>query len=368
MKNSLVFIVGFLLFAFSSNAQTLISGVVFDVSNAPIPFASVYLSKTSVGVMANEKGAYTLTVPQDGKYELIASSLGYKTKSQTITAEGKPQKINIKLENQDIVLSEVIIKAKDLNRPKNYKLFLRCFIGNTPNARLCTIENPKDVIIYRDYKENTLIAFSLKPLIITNESLGYTVFYELNDFHLNLKTEQFKFSGNQYFRELDGNQKLKDRWQRRRSLAYYGSRMHFLRAIYTKSVKQENFEMHNSEMDYLDNKWYQGKLIDENELYVGYHPDCVIIYHYDPIGIIYYHNHPTIASFGHKTTTLKNYSAIIFSDSLQVYKNGYTPDTYGVTWGGTMSMDRIADMLPYDFIPRYTEYGKKDIEKETPIR
>src|SRR5664279_1153784 len=137
MKNSLVFILLFLLIAFNSNAQTLISGVVTDSSNTPISFASVYLSKTSVGIMANDKGAYTLTVSQDGKYELIASSLGYKTKSQTITAEGKIQKINIKLENQDIVLSEVIIKAKDLNRPKNYKLFLKCSIGNTANARLC---------------------------------------------------------------------------------------------------------------------------------------------------------------------------------------------------------------------------------------
>ena len=126
--------------------------------------------------------------------------------------------------------------------------------------------------------------------------------------------------------------------------------------------------MHNSEMDSLSKKWYQSKLIDENELYVGYNPGCVIIYHRDPIGILYYHNHPTIVSFGHKTTTLKNYSAIIFTDSLQVYKNGYTPDTYGLTWGGTMAMDRIADMLPYDYIPRFIGKENKDIEKETPIR
>jgi len=310
--------------------------------------------------MANIEGVYSLTIPQDGKYELIASCLGYKTTSQIIRAEGSPQKINIKMANFVIVLSEVIIKAKDLNRPRNYKQFLKCFIGNTANARLCTIENPKDVIIYRDYKDNTLNAFSVKPLIITNKSLGYTVFYELNDFHLNLKTEQFKFSGNQYFQELEGNQILKARWQRKRSLAYYGSRMHFLRAIYNKSVKQENFEMHNSEMDSLSKKWYQSKLIDENELYVGYNPGCVIIYHRDPIGILYYQNHPTIASFGHKSTTLKNYSTIIFSDSLQVYKNGYYPDIYGVSWGGHMSKDRIAEMLPFDFTPKFIDKTEKE--------
>src|SRR5674476_242978 len=150
MKNSLISIIIFLLIGISSSAQTLISGVVFDAANAPIPFASVYLSKTTVGVMANDQGLYTLSVPRDGKYELIASCLGYKTKSQVISADSIPQKINIKLDNQDIVLSEVIIKAKDVNRPQNYKLFLKNFIGITPNARLCTIENPKDVIIYLD--------------------------------------------------------------------------------------------------------------------------------------------------------------------------------------------------------------------------
>jgi hypothetical protein len=368
MKSSLITIILFFLLAITSPAQTIISGTVTDVSNIPVPFASVYLSKTTVGAITDMKGIYTLTIPQEGKYELIASCLGYKTLSQIITAEGNPQTINIKLENYDIILSEVIVKAKDVNRPKNYKLFLKCFIGNTSNARLCTIENPKDVIIYRDYKANILNAFSVKPLIIINKALGYTINYELTGLHLNLKTEQFKFSGYHYFQQLEGNQAIKTRWQHNRSQAYYGSRMHFLRALYNKTVTQENFEMHNSEIDSLSKAWYQTNLIDENEVYVGYNPGCVILYHRDPIGIIYNNFKPTLTSFGRTWATLKNYSAIIFSDSLQVYKNGYTPNTYGVTWGGTMAMDRIAEMLPYDFIPQFTQYGKKDVKKESPDR
>jgi len=175
MKNSLISIFIFFFIAFSANAQTVISGAVTDLSNAPIPFASVYLSKTTVGVMTDMKGVYTLKIPQEGKYELIASSLGYKTRSQVISADSIPLQINIKLENQDIVLSEVIIKAKDVNRPQNYKLFIKNFIGTTPNARLCTIENPKDVIIYLDYKDSILKALSVRPLVITNKALGYTI-------------------------------------------------------------------------------------------------------------------------------------------------------------------------------------------------
>ena len=316
--------------------------------------------------MADDQGLYMLSVPRDGKYELIASCLGYKTKSQVISADSIPQKINIKLDNQDIALSEVIIKAKDVNRPQNYKLFIKNFIGTTPNARLCTIENPKDVIIYLDYKDSILNAFSVKPLIITNKALGYTVNYELIEFHFNLKTQHLRFSGNHYFHELDGNWIKKGKWQRNRSTAYYGSRMHFLRAIYNKSMKQENFEIHNCERDSLNKEWIQGKIADENEVYVGFNPGSVTLFHHDPIFILYYDNHPELSSFGYEWTKYQYKSAIIFSDTLQVYKNGYYPDKYGVSWGGTMAMDRIAEMLPYDFFPRFTELGKKDIKKESP--
>lgn len=315
--------------------------------------------------MTDMKGVYTLKIPQEGKYELIASSLGYKTRSQVISADSIPLQINIKLENQDIVLSEVIIKAKDVNRPQNYKLFIKNFIGTTPNARLCTIENPKDVIIYLDYKDSILKALSVRPLVITNKALGYTINYELNDFQLNLKTGHFSFSGNHYFQQSEGNRIKKAKWQRNRSIAYYGSRMHFLRAIYNKSLKEENFEMHACKMDSLSKEWITCNEIDENEVYVGFNPGSVTLYHQKRIVIFYIDNHPALSRFDYKWTTTKYKSAIIISDSIQVYKNGYYPAIYDVSWGGTMSMDRIAEMLPYDFIPRYTEYGKKDIEKES---
>jgi len=141
--------------------------------------------------------------------------------------------------------------------------------------------------------------------------------------------------------------------------------MHFLRAIYNKSLKEENFEMHACKMDSLSKEWITCNEIDENEVYVGFNPGSVTLYHQKRIVIFYIDNHPALSRFDYKWTTTKYKSAIIISDSIQVYKNGYYPAIYDVSWGGTMSMDRIAEMLPYDFIPRYTEYGKKDIEKES---
>lgn len=368
MKNSLIYIIVFLLIAFGSNAQTVISGVVTDPSNAPVPFASVYLSKTTVGVITDLKGVYTLRIPQEGKYELIASSLGYKTLSQIITAGGNDQKINITLSNYDIVLSEVIVKAKDRNRAQNYARFHKCFIGNTTNAQQCKIENPKDVIIYLDYKDSILKALSIKPLIITNKALGYKVIYELNEFNLYLKTGHLRFSGNHYFQAMEGNQRQLARWQRNRSIAYYGSRMHFLRAIYNKSVVQENFEMFEIEKDSLSKRWIHVKPLVENDIYTGFNPGSVTLYHRYPVTICFIDNHPELFRFINGYGPGKYYSTIIFSDSLQVYKNGYYPDLYGATWGGHMSKDRIAEMLPFDFVPKFIEKEKRDSIKETLVK
>ena len=77
------------LLIYHLDAQTIISGIITDSSNLPIPFASVYLSKTTIGTTTSNEGNYTLTIPQDGEYELIASCIGYNASSRVLSAGGK---------------------------------------------------------------------------------------------------------------------------------------------------------------------------------------------------------------------------------------------------------------------------------------
>lgn len=53
------------------------------------------------------------------------------------------------------------------------------------------------------------------------------------------------------------------------------------------------------------------------------------------------------------TTTFR--STITFSDSLKVYNNGYYENPYNVTWGGFMAGERIADLLPIEYVPKVKE-------------
>ena len=72
------------LFFLNSRAQKLLRGVVIDAEkNKPVQNASVFLNTTSIGTLTNEEGNFSLTIPS-GRYELIVSSIGYETYTQSL--------------------------------------------------------------------------------------------------------------------------------------------------------------------------------------------------------------------------------------------------------------------------------------------
>ena len=349
---STVFIILFLLFGYTLKAQTIITGVVSDSLNNPIPSASVYLSKTTVGTLTDNKGVYSLTIPQHGVYEMITSYLGYLSNSQFIAAEGNKQIINIKLYVNLVQLNEVTVKSRDENRIRNYAQFIRFFLGESSNSQICKIKNPEDIHFYRDARTQTLNGFSIKPLLIENRALGYLINYELEDFSFNPETEILRFKGNHYFQPLTGTTKDIKRWERNRLLAYYGSKMHFFRAAFSDSLGHENFEIFECRADSAENEFKIIKPIMIKDLSLAKSSNYMTIFYKNPVEITYTDNHPELSTALTGFTPQKVISTLVFSDFINVYQNGYFDNPYSITWGGEMGNERIADMLPYDFIPQ----------------
>ena len=347
----LVWLTFLFLIHFMLQAQTTITGVVSDSSDNPIPNATVYLSKTTFGVLADAAGTYSLKIPQNGTYELITSCVGYKTHSQIIKADGADKTINIKLQERKILIQEVTVKDKDRNRRKNYELFKICFIGVTQNAPFCTIENPKDLIVYRESSGINMIAYSTKPLIITNSALGYRIIYQLENFMYNLNTKHLRFSGDYYFQDISNQKAKNSRTDRNRLIAYYGSRMHFLRTLFSDSISQENFEMCDYRLDSCGTRWELTNSIQGSDLRKFSDIEHVTLYHHNPIVIFYSNCHSELYPLPNIFRPYTYSTRIIFSDSIQVFKNGYYSDFRNLSWGGAMA-NRIAEMLPYDFVPK----------------
>jgi hypothetical protein len=309
---------------------------------------------------------------------LIASCVGYKSHSQIITPESGNQKINFKLSKRTFLISEVTVKGKDKNRRENYDQFKKCFIGRTGNSPYCTIENPKDLVVYRKSDGVELIAYSVNPLIITNSALEYKIIYDLKNFSYNLNTKHLRFSGNYYFQDISNQKRKNSRTNRNRLNAYYGSRMHFLRALFTDSLSQEGFKIYDSKMDSIENCWIQSDTIHENDIRLTLTKDSMKLYRSNFIFIYYTDNDPgyvflpidyyadtynvTEHDLPPKDYHKNTYRSIIgFTDTLHVYKNGYYPDWYSLSWSGKMAQDRIADLLPYDFVPKSAVKTKKGL-------
>lgn len=104
------------LLSYGQTPKYTISGYVKDNSNGEALIGvSVYLKENSVGVTTNTYGFFSLTVPA-GTYTLVASSIGFKTNSQSITLD-KNISLDIELAKNDITVGPVTI-TDDKSREK----------------------------------------------------------------------------------------------------------------------------------------------------------------------------------------------------------------------------------------------------------
>ena len=90
--------------ALAQDIPITVSGKVTDAEDGqPVPFASVHLEGTMVGVSTDSEGKYMITIPEDGI--LVFSSIGYKSKE--VAVEGR-KTLNVTLEPDAEFIDETI--------------------------------------------------------------------------------------------------------------------------------------------------------------------------------------------------------------------------------------------------------------------
>ena len=222
--------------------QLQLKGVVLGEENKPLAKASIFLNHTSIGTTSNDGGHFELSIPA-GKFELIVSSVGYETFSQSISGSS-PSFITINLKPKIPVLETVIIEPFEKNGWKKWgSFFLENFIGTSAYAKDCKLKNPEVLRFRHSKKNNELTAIALEPLIIENKALGYTVQYQMETFTYNFKTRYLIYTGYPFFRPMSGGKAKQKKWKRNSEEVYYGSMMHFMRSVYRNKVIENGFEV-----------------------------------------------------------------------------------------------------------------------------
>ncbi len=103
------------LISFSNFAQ--IKGTITDEKGNPISLVTVLEENTYNGTLSNEQGNYELKVKTSGKHTLVFQHLGFKTQRIYLKIDKFPFIQNVKLIEENLSLSEVVIHTK--NNPAN---------------------------------------------------------------------------------------------------------------------------------------------------------------------------------------------------------------------------------------------------------
>ncbi len=106
----------FLLLSSTALAQSYtLNGTITDKSNGETLFgASVFLKGTTIGVITNEYGFYSITAPE-GNYTLTISYLGYSEISQEVALTTN-QKLDFEISEFSTQLEEVVVTAEEPER------------------------------------------------------------------------------------------------------------------------------------------------------------------------------------------------------------------------------------------------------------
>ena len=91
-------------------SQTVVSGMISDAkTKEPLVGISVQIKGKVIGTISDIKGKFQFTTSTPPPFQLVISSVGYKTQEYTVKAENAA--INISLEDQDVMGQEVVVSA-----------------------------------------------------------------------------------------------------------------------------------------------------------------------------------------------------------------------------------------------------------------
>ena len=302
-------------------AQVLTGKVYRAGTNSIIADASVYYGSSMLGTLTNAKGEFSIPA-RPGKTALIVSCIGYL--SETITEYSPDKPLTVYLKPKLHELHEVQIGGSYLSRADEERLFKKEFLGTSDYALSCTILNIADISFSYNKKTGTLKAYADNPLEIENKKLCYHIRCFLDHF---IKTpKDVAFAGNYIFSET-ADAAADNKIKHNRADTYNGSRMEFIRDLWSNSLKKAHYKLLDisfAPLDAYDIVCLNDKL------------QKVINTKY-PVYIL--HNN----SYNHSTSLTQTITDC-YIDETGFY------DT-GLKWGGDMGTQRVGDMLPFEYQP-----------------
>jgi len=319
----------FIFISLSLSSQVLRGRVLDSETKKAIELANVFLNSTTIGTLTDKEGNFTLNLEGAEKLPIAITAIGYH--SLLLTDYSKDRPYEILLNTKTYELGEVVVKSKRTWKERtirsgNMAIFRREFLGQSTNASRSKILNEEDIIFQNIEGKDMLKALSYRPLVIMNDALGYEITYYLDTFEYSPSGSSVRIFGNYIFRDVATEESAKEKAENRRRLAYLGSTMHFFRSLWNNNPDSAGFIIKDSYNNLLPagkiagNEYQEGRyIIAKGEVNISY------------------------------LSKMNSTMFTLLSDSAFFDKSGYF-DPVAINWNGVMAKQRVADLLPFDYI------------------
>ncbi|MDQ7064506.1 MAG: carboxypeptidase-like regulatory domain-containing protein [candidate division KSB1 bacterium] len=359
--------------AAQSGRFAVIKGRVTDKeTRKPLSDVNVFLSGTSLGDATDSLGYYAIEHVPPGVYELVVSRIGYETVVWNLKVfAGESPTLNFKLDVKVLEMPEVEVSAAKIKRwKKRLKKFTELFLGTSENARRCTILNAHVMDFEETRRGRTFKAVARAPIEIDNQALGYKVIFFLEEFVA--EGENVRFWGKTQFQELPAKHETQARrWHDNRLRAYQGSFRHFVVSALRNRLQDDGFLVFSMPAWGLSRRQTpKRQIIKPTFLQPGSHDFEVQLAFEGILEIVYtreeeepdyvWYRIKRRAPLGRwkpgdyidEQRPKDQVSWIRLNIPLALMDTtGYVYEPYAITTYGYWGWERVADMLPRDYVP-----------------
>jgi hypothetical protein len=344
-------------FLFSQTSFRLKGVVLDDSTGLPIAGAFIVCQNTTIGTSSEQDGSFSMSIPSGG-HDIVIGSTGYENDTRRINANaGESENVEIRLKRKVKQMDEVVVLATSEvtdGWEKYGQHFRDYFLGRTPFAQSCVIENPSVIRFYYLKKKKRLRVKADSVVVIQNKALGYRINYLLDSFIYDYPTNYSLHSGVTFYSEMEGGEEEKAVWTKNREVAYWGSRLHFMRSYYDSAlasngflleqiVQKDSLELFEELKNPYDPDIYER--IDSTEIDIMLEGKFRLTYLAAPMHQFYLEekNYP-LSSDGQNST-------LHITNGFTIMENGYFYEQRDMTNSGYWAWKNVADQLPYDYWP-----------------
>lgn len=353
--------------AFCYGQQSIHGMIVDESSGAGIPGVNIHIPYSLTGTSTSTKGDFVLIIPHNTS-DILVSSIGYQSKTIKAPFDGLPMVISLAPHTTE--LAAISIESKvDKKWKQQFKKFRKEFIGNSKLSRKCKILNPWVVDLKRD-GSSTFTGSAKEPIIIENKATGYLIHFQLDKF--SKKGDVVTIAGKPYFKEqLSDDNVIKQMQLSSRESTYNGSKAHFLYALQMNLMDIEGFEIYQTTQDPTTGTFVTQRTLKRKNIYktgqLSFPGLLKVVYTKEEdedvaLGVT---TLPASGSMTGSTIEAPAYQTSYLYLRQSIVKlgaNGIPIRPELLIEYGYWDRDRIAELLPSEFIP------KRLIEKKTATR